>query len=176
GALLISAYASGFGPIPPMTIDRIGYGAGDRDPLDTPNVLRVLIGQSVDDSHPEQIVVLECEIDDMNPQLFGSVMDKLYAAGALEVYFAAVQMKKNRPGTLLTVLSRLDLPQNLVSIVFRETTTIGVRYHEVTRERLERDIITVQTPIGAIRFKIARFSGHVVNASPEFDDCLRVAS
>ena len=176
GALLISSYATAFGPIPPMTIDRIGYGAGDRDPSDTPNVLRVLIGQSIDESQSEQIVVLECEIDDMNPQLFGSVMDKLYAAGALEVYFAAVQMKKNRPGTLLTILSRPDLRQNLVSIVFRETTTIGVRYHEVTRERLEREIITVQTPVGAIRFKIARFGGHVVNASPEFDDCLRVAS
>jgi len=176
GALLISSYATAFGPIPPMTIDRIGYGAGDRDPSDTPNVLRVLIGQSIDESQSEQIVVLECEIDDMNPQLFGSVMDKLYAAGALEVYFAAVQMKKNRPGTLLTILSRPDLRQNLVSIVFRETTTIGVRYHEVTRERLEREIITVQTPVGAIRFKIARLGGHVVNASPEFDDCLRVAS
>ena len=176
GALLISAYASAFGPIPPMTIDRIGYGAGDRDPLDTPNVLRVLIGQGVDESTSEQIVVLECEIDDMNPQLFGPVMDKLYAAGALEVYFAAVQMKKNRPGTLLTILSSPDLRQNLVSIVFRETTTIGVRYHEVTRERLEREIITVQTPVGAIRFKIARFGGHIVNASPEFEDCLRVAS
>src|SRR5947207_4744451 len=159
GALLISSYATAFGPIPPMTIDRIGYGAGDRDPSDTPNVLRVLIGQGVDESTSEQIVVLECEIDDMNPQLFGPVMDKLYAAGALEVYFAAVQMKKNRPGTLITILSSPDLRQNLVSIVFCETTTIGVPYHEVTRERLEREIITVQTTGGATSFKNAWFGG-----------------
>src|SRR5204862_7663894 len=175
GALLISGYASSFGPIPAMTVERVGYGAGDRDLAGTPNVLRVLVGESSDRAGTEHIIVVECEIDDMNPQIFGSVMDQLYAAGALEVYFASVQMKKNRPGTLLTILSRPDLRQNLVSIVFRETTTIGVRYHEVTRERLEREIITVQTPVGAIRFKIARLGGRVVNASPEFEDCLRLA-
>ena len=175
GALLISSYASAFGPTPAMTIDRVGYGAGDRDPADTPNVLRVMVGQSGEHANTEQIVVLECEIDDMNPQLFGSVMEKLYAAGALEVYFAAVQMKKNRPGTLLTILSRPGQREQLAAIVFRETTTIGVRHHEVTRERLEREVVGVPTPLGAIRFKLARLGGQVVNASPEFDDCLRLA-
>jgi pyridinium-3,5-bisthiocarboxylic acid mononucleotide nickel chelatase len=179
GALLITAYASTFGPIPPMTMDRVGYGAGDRDPADTPNVLRVIVGeggQSGAHVSTEQIVVLECEIDDMNPQLFGSVMDKLYKAGALEVYFAAVQMKKNRPGTLLTILAQPEQRQSLAGIVFRETTTIGVRYHEVTRERLDRENVNVPTPLGTVRFKIARFGGQVVNASPEFEDCLRIAS
>ena len=176
GALLISSYASSFGPTPSMTIDRVGYGAGDRDPVETPNVLRVMVGQSNDQPNTEQIVVLECEIDDMNPQIFGSVMDRLYAAGALEVYFAAVQMKKNRPGTLLTILATPDQRQALSAIVFRETTTIGVRYHEVTRERLDRETVSIQTPLGAVSFKIARLGGRVMNASPEFEDCLRIAS
>jgi pyridinium-3,5-bisthiocarboxylic acid mononucleotide nickel chelatase len=176
GALLISSYASAFGPTPSMTIDRVGYGAGDRDPVETPNVLRVMVGQSQDQPNTEQIVVIECEIDDMNPQIFGSVMEQLYAAGAFEVYFAAVQMKKNRPGTLLTILARPDQRQALTAIVFRETTTIGIRYHEVMRERLDRESVAVQTPLGSIRFKIARLGGQVVNASPEFEDCLRIAS
>jgi pyridinium-3,5-bisthiocarboxylic acid mononucleotide nickel chelatase len=177
GALLLSSYASTYGPIPPMRIDRIGYGAGDRDPADTPNVLRVLIGtEAQEQPHTEQIVVLECEIDDMNPQIFGAVMDQLYAAGALEVYFASVQMKKNRPGTLLTVLARPETRQQLLAIVFRETTTIGVRYHDVTRERLEREIVLLNTPLGPIHYKVARFGGRVVNAAPEFDDCRRIAS
>jgi pyridinium-3,5-bisthiocarboxylic acid mononucleotide nickel chelatase len=175
GALLLSSYASSFGPVPAMTITRVGYGAGDRDPAGTPNVLRVMVGESQDQPNTERIVVLECEIDDMNPQIFGSVMDRLYQAGALEVYFSSVQMKKNRPGTLLTILARPETRQQLLAIVFRETTTIGVRYHDVTRERLERETVSLATSLGPIRFKVARFEGQVVNAAPEFDDCQRVA-
>jgi uncharacterized protein (TIGR00299 family) protein len=175
GALLLSSYASTFGPMPAMTIDRVGYGAGDRDPADTPNVLRVMVGQGEEHGNTEQIVVLECEIDDMNPQIFGSVMDRLHGAGALDVYFSSVQMKKNRPGTLLTILAKPEQRQELMAIVFRETTTIGVRYHAVTRERLDREMISVNTPHGPIRFKVARFGGNVVNAAPEFDDCQRIA-
>ena len=147
GALLVTSYATSFGPVPAMTIDRVGYGAGDRDLPSTPNVLRVLVGESTDQPGTERIVVLECEIDDMNPQLFGPVMDRLYAAGALEVYLAAVHMKKNRPGTMMTILARPEQRQELSAIVFRETTTIGVRYHEVMRERLEREIVPVATPV-----------------------------
>ena len=179
GALLISSYASAFGPTPSMTIDRVGYGAGDRDPKETPNVLRVMVGragQGHDQPTTEQIVVIECEIDDMNPQIFGAVMDRLYAAGALEVYFASVQMKKNRPGTLLTILAAPDQRQAMSAIVFRETTTIGLRYHHVQRERLDREMVAVQTPLGAITFKVARLGGEIMNASPEFEDCLRIAS
>jgi pyridinium-3,5-bisthiocarboxylic acid mononucleotide nickel chelatase len=176
GALLVTAYATSFGPVPAMTITRVGYGAGDRDLPNTPNVLRVLVGDSSAQSSTERIVVLECEIDDMNPQLFAPVMDRLYEAGALEVYFASVHMKKNRPGTMITILARPDLRQELSAIVFRETTTIGVRYHEVMRERLEREIVAVTTPYGDVRFKIARLGDRVVNAAPEFEDCLRLAS
>ena len=112
----------------------------------------------------------------MNPQLFGLVDGALYAAGALEVYFASVQMKKNRPGTLLTILTRPEQREELSAIVFRETTTIGVRYHEVLRERLEREIVAVDTPLGTVRFKVARLGDTIVNAAPEFEDCLRIAS
>ncbi len=176
GALLVTGYATSFGPTPAMTVDRVGYGAGDRDLPSTPNVLRVLIGESSDQASTERIVVLECEIDDMNPQIFGPVMDQLYAAGALDVYFASVHMKKNRPGTLLTILARPEQREAFTRIVFRETTTIGVRHHEVTRERLEREIVAIQTPFGSVRFKIARLGGEIMNAAPEFDDCLAVAA
>lgn len=176
GALLVTSYATSYGPVPAMTIDRVGYGAGDRDLSNTPNVLRVLIGKSTDQPHTEHIVVLQCEIDDMNPQLFGMVMERLYAAGALEVYFASVQMKKNRPGTLLTILARPEQREELSAIVFRETTTIGVRYHDVLRERLEREMVAVDTPLGTVRFKVARLGDTIVNAAPEFEDCLRIAS
>ena len=111
GALLVSSYASSFGPIPAMTIDQVGYGAGDNDFPSTPNVLRILVGRAADaPAAGERVVVIECEIDDMNPQLFGVAMDRLYAAGALEVFYVSVQMKKNRPGTLLTVVGAAQSP------------------------------------------------------------------
>ena len=175
GALLISSYAGSYGPMPLMRLEAIGYGAGDRDVKNHPNVLRIFIGESSQD-RSEEIVVLECEIDDMNPQLFGPLMDRLYEVGALDVYYAAVQMKKNRPGTLVTVLASPAGREKLASILFAETTTIGVRYQTVTRECLDREMETVQTPLGPIRFKIARRDGRVVNASPEFDDCARAAA
>ena len=176
GALIATAYASSFGPMPAMSVERVGYGAGDRDHAGTPNLLRVLIGRAADQPEAGRVVVIECEIDDMNPQLFGVVMERLYAAGALEVFYTAVQMKKNRPGTLLTVIAPPDRRLALSDIVFRETTTIGLRHSEVDRECLPREIVTVETPVGAVRFKIARHDGRVVNAVPEFDDCARLAS
>jgi hypothetical protein len=175
GALIATAYANAFGPIPAMTIERVGYGAGDRDDPSTPNVLRVLIGESADRAGAERVTVIECEIDDMSPQLFGVAMDRLYAAGALEVFYVPAQMKKNRPGTLLTVVCAPPLRARLADIVFRETTTIGLRYSEVDRECLQREIVEVDTPVGRIRFKIARRDGRVINAAPEFEDCAAVA-
>ena len=177
GALIATTFASEFGPIPAMTIERVGYGAGDRDDPETPNVLRVLIGRAADAPHAagDRVTVIECEIDDMNPQLFGVVMDRLYAAGALEVFYTPVQMKKNRPGTLLTVISGPERRTDMSAIVFAETTTIGVRHYDVQRECLEREIVTVDTPIGQVRFKISRHGGRVVNATPEFEDCAALA-
>ena len=128
-----------------------------------------------------QVTVLECEIDDMNPQIFGVLMEKLYAAGALEVFYSAVQMKKNRPGTLVTVMAPPERRSALSAIVFRETTTLGVRYHDVEREVLARDIVTVTTPWGPVPIKVARLAGQgsgagaITNAAPEFDACVALA-
>jgi uncharacterized protein (TIGR00299 family) protein len=176
GALIATAYASSFGAIPPMSVEHVGYGAGERDNPDTPNVLRVLIGRAADRADAERVVVIECEIDDMNPQLFGVAMDRLYAAGALEVFYVPVQMKKNRPGTLLTVIAPPALRAPLADVIFRETTTIGLRHYEVERECLRREIVNVETPLGTVRFKLAWRDGRVINAVPEFEDCARLAA
>ncbi|HEY6830623.1 MAG TPA: nickel pincer cofactor biosynthesis protein LarC [Gemmatimonadaceae bacterium] len=181
GALIARTYATSFGSIPLMKIERVGYGAGERDNPVTPNVLRVLIGEAQEvaergESKGQRVTVIECEIDDMNPQIFGVAMERLYAAGALEVFYVPVQMKKNRPGTLLTVIAVPERRDQLVEVIFRETTTIGLRHYEVERECLAREMVTVDTPLGAIRFKIARRNGTIVNATPEFDDCAKVAA
>ena len=180
GALILTEYASEFGPVPPMKIHRVGYGAGDRELKETPNVVRVLVGEAphaLKPSSPQahSVVVLECEIDDMNPQIFGALMDKLYAAGALEVFYAAVQMKKNRPGTLMTIVAAPEQRETMTGIVFRESTTIGVRYQELSRECLDREMVTVTTPLGPVRFKVARRGGEVFNAQPEFDDLAKLS-
>jgi hypothetical protein len=178
GALIATTYASSFGPIPAMSMERVGYGAGDRDDPTTPNVLRVLIGEdAVKAALPggDRVTVIECEIDDMNPQIFGLVMDRLYAAGALEVFYTPVQMKKNRPGTLLTVVAAPALRSAMTDIIFRETTTIGLRHCDVDRECLERKVVTVTTPIGTARVKVASRGGNLLNATPEFEDCVKLA-
>jgi pyridinium-3,5-bisthiocarboxylic acid mononucleotide nickel chelatase len=176
GALLVSGYAEAYGPLPSMRVERVGYGAGDRDVPGTPNVLRVLVGQDDGEVSGERVVMIECEIDDMNPQIFGVLMERLYAAGAAEVFYTAVQMKKNRPGTLLSVIARPELRDRLTGIVFRESTTIGVRYQELNRACLERELVLVDTPVGPVQFKIARRGSEVMNASPEFEDCARLAA
>jgi uncharacterized protein (DUF111 family) len=112
----------------------------------------------------------------MNPQIFGTVMDRLYAAGALEVFYQPVQMKKNRPGTLMTVVSAPDQRDTLAALMFRETTTIGIRYQEVARLCLDRELVSVPTAFGMVRFKVARKDGVVLNAQPEFDDLARAAA
>lgn len=175
GALLLSDYATAWGPMPPMRVDRVGYGAGDADLEGTPNVLRVVIGEAAAEAVATRVVVVECEIDDMNPQIFGTLMDRLYAAGALDVFYAPVHMKKNRPGTLMTIVARPADRAKLVEIVFRETTTIGVRFSEMDRECLERETVTVATALGPVRFKVARRNGDILNAQPEFDDLTRIA-
>jgi pyridinium-3,5-bisthiocarboxylic acid mononucleotide nickel chelatase len=175
GALLMTSYAHRFGPLPAMRVMQIGYGAGSRDFERHPNVLRVLVGERASCAETERVVVVECEIDDMNPQLFGPLMDRLYAGGALDVFYAPVQMKKNRPGTLVTVVAPPDRREALASVLFTESTTIGVRYQEVMRERLAREVRTVETPLGPIRFKVATRDDRVLNAAPEFEDCASVA-
>lgn len=176
GALLVTGYATSYGTVPAMRLERTGYGAGTRDFHDTPNVLRVMIGEADSTAPSHSVVVIEAEIDDMSPQIFGMLMDRLLADGALDVFYTPIQMKKNRPGTLLTAVAPPPARERLTSTIFRETTTIGVRYREMTRECLDRESVTVTTPFGAVRFKLAKRNGEVLNASPEFDDCLRLAT
>ena len=175
GALLVKSYASEFGTIPAMKVSAVGYGAGSRDFPETPNVLRVLIGEADRTAPSASVVVIEADIDDMNPQIFGVVMDTLLAEGALDVFYTSIQMKKNRPGILLSVIAPPDARERLTGMIFRETTTIGVRYREMARECLDREDVTVQTALGAVRVKVARRDGRVLNASPEFEDCARIA-
>jgi len=177
GALILTDYADSWGSMPAMRVSQSGYGAGDRDFPDHPNLLRVLVGEEETSPQLQRIVVLECEIDDMNPQIFGLLMDRLHDAGALDVFYVPIQMKKSRPGTLVTVVALPQHREALSDIMFRETTTIGVRFREMERERLDRERIDVATPLGTVRFKVARRSGEAVilNAAPEFEDCARLA-
>ena len=175
GALLVTGYAQAFGPMPPMRVSQIGHGAGNRDFPDMPNVMRVLVGESEAAVASHTVVVIEAEIDDMNPQIFGVLMDGLLAQGALDVFYTPIQMKKNRPGTLLSVIAAPEAREALTGTIFRETTTIGVRYREMTRECLDRRTVTVTTSVGDVRIKVAERNGQVLNAAPEFEDCVRLA-
>ncbi len=179
GALLVTEFAHEYGVMPSMRVERIGYGAGTRDPKDYPNVLRVLVGDLVGDSAtpslPDRITVVECEIDDMNPEIFGVLMDRLYDAGAVDVFYTAVQMKKNRPGTHVTVLVPPGRREAVSTALFRDSTTIGLRYSEVARDTLSREQVSVSTRFGDLRCKVARQDGAVTNVAPEFDDCVRLA-
>jgi pyridinium-3,5-bisthiocarboxylic acid mononucleotide nickel chelatase len=171
GALLVTGHATSFGPMPAMTIRRTGYGAGQRQIQGQPNVLRAVLGEASSSAEHARVLVVECNIDDMNPQFYGGLLERLQAAGALDVYLSPVQMKKNRPGTLVTVLAPVSLRDGILDLLFRETTTIGVRYHESDRECLDRAWTTVTTRFGAIRIKIARRGAAIMNAAPEYEDC-----
>jgi uncharacterized protein (DUF111 family) len=176
GALILSEYATDVGPMPAMRVSRVGYGAGDRELTETPNIVRVFVGEADASAPALRVAVLACEIDDMNPQIFGEVMDRLYAVGALEVFYQPVQMKKNRPGTLMTIVCPPALREPLADLIFRETTTIGIRYQEMSRLCLDRELVPIETPYGVVRFKVARKEGAVLNAQPEFDDLVRAAT
>jgi uncharacterized protein (TIGR00299 family) protein len=179
GAAMITGLATGFGPMPPMAVEGVGYGAG-RMELDAPNVLRLFLGQTADGvgeglHATEPVVVLETNIDDMNPQLYDHVMGSLLKAGALDVFLTPVQMKKNRPGTLVTVVTRREDAERLVGLLFSETSTLGVRIAEMRRRALPRVVRRVDTRFGKIRVKVAERGNGVRSMAPEYDDCSREA-
>ncbi len=176
GAALLSSLAAGFGPIPPMTLAAAGYGAGGRD-LPIPNLVRLLLGDQATPAHlgVESVVILETNIDDMNPQVYDHVMARLFKAGALDVFLTSIQMKKNRPGILLRVIARPSDTGPLTDILLAETSTLGVRQQIMSRVSLRREIRTVETPYGAVRVKIAAFGDGQRRAAPEYDDCRRLA-
>ncbi len=180
GAALVSTFCEDFGPLPEMRLERIGYGAGTRRLPEFPNVLRLWLGETNIEaqapSHRERITVIEANLDDASPQLVGFLMEKALDNGALDAFSTPVVMKKSRPGMLVTVLCRTEDSEKFMDLIFRETTTIGLRHHEVERQVLARERVPVLTRYGDIAVKVARWRGQIVNVAPEYADCHRAAN
>ena len=187
GAAIIATVCDSFGPQPAMSVSAIGYGAGTIDLEHQPNVVRMMIGEVAEKSagaeipnatpfgFDEEIAVIEANLDDMNPQIYGHFQERALTQGALDVYTTPVQMKKNRPGTLLTVLCRPKEAQSLMDLIFAETTTIGARTYNAKRRVLPRETVTVTTTFGDVRMKVASVNGHIRQATPEYEDCRKLA-
>jgi uncharacterized protein (TIGR00299 family) protein len=175
GAVLVTGHADDYGPLPAMVPRAVGYGAGSRDTPDRPNVLRLVVGEESPAHAGQTVLVLETEIDDMPPQLLAPLLEKLLAHGALDVYYTPVQMKKGRPGVLVTALCAPERRPAVEDLLFAETTTLGVRWQEWQRTVLERRVARVGTPYGEIGVKLGLRGGAISNVSPEFEDCRRAA-
>jgi uncharacterized protein (TIGR00299 family) protein len=179
GAAIISVLASRFTQFPTMKTEKIGYGAGSRNFKSFPNVLRLTVGETITTQESpfpvEEITVLEANIDDMSPQVFGYVMEQALSSGALDAFGTPVQMKKSRPGMLLTMLCRTEDSQRLTKLILAETTTLGVRIRRETRAALARRHMSVTTKWGEVRMKLANLNGSISNYAPEYEDCSRIA-
>ncbi|MBI5468681.1 MAG: nickel pincer cofactor biosynthesis protein LarC [Deltaproteobacteria bacterium] len=179
GAAILKAVASGYGPMPSMTIEKTGYGAGKKDFKGSANILRVITGKTTEAlparENTENLTVIETNIDDMSPQVSGYLMDRLFAAGARDVFFTPVQMKKSRPGVLLTVLADPEQKMRILDMIFEESTSIGVRSYPVERHCLERKTVRVKTPYGTVSVKVSVRDGRAVNAQPEYEECRALA-
>ena len=178
GAAIVATLCEWFGPQPSMSVTDIGYGAGTADLEGQPNVVRLMIGEAAGKSvagFDEEIAVIEANLDDMNPQIYGYFLERALAASALDVYTTPVQMKKNRPGTLLTVLCKPQDTITLVSLIFAETTTFGARTYRAQRRTLPREFLNVTTAFGDVRIKISRVNGRILHVAPEYDDCRKLA-
>ena len=160
---------------PTMTLDGVGYGLGSRNPEAYPNIVSLRVGEELESPVSGGLTLLETNIDDMNPELIGFVQERLFALGARDVWLTPIQMKKGRPGILLSVLLPAELEHEGVALVMRETTTLGVRVRPITRYETEREIVTIETTLGTARVKVKRLDGRAVSASPEYEDCRRIA-
>ena len=175
GAAIISAMSSSFGPLPRMKIERIAYGAGNKDFPEQPNVLRLFIGEPVAVYEEDSSIVIETNIDDMNPQAYDYIIEKLMKQGAQDVYLTPIIMKKGRPAILLSVLTDKAKSEAVLDTIFRETTSIGVRIQEVGRKKLSREIRDVETVYGKVRVKISRQGDETLTVTPEYEDCRKIA-
>ncbi|HEX8354216.1 MAG TPA: LarC family nickel insertion protein, partial [Pyrinomonadaceae bacterium] len=185
GAAVVSTVCESFGPVPLMRVGATGYGAGTREYKNFPNVLRVIVGEVEgteaagsrgDDARADEaLLMVETNVDDVSPQVLGHLMERALEAGALDCFFTHVQMKKNRPGVLVSILCRPEDGEALKGLLFDETPTLGVRSHEVSRRALERESVTVETEFGTIAVKVARRAGRVLGATPEFEECRAAA-
>lgn len=177
GAAIITTVCDRFENLPAMKIQATGYGAGSRDPKGFPNALRVLVGErETPAAHDETLLMIETNIDDMSPQVFGHLMERAFELGALDCYLTNTQMKKNRPGILVSILCRPNEREKFLQLLFAETTTIGARSFEVTRRALARETIRVETQFGAIDVKVARGNNGSVKVMPEFEQCRQAAA
>lgn len=176
GAAIISTLAEGFGAAPEMVIDKIGYGAGTKDLAEQPNLLRISLGDySAGDYESDTIEVVETNIDDMSPQIYDLLIDKLLEIGALDVFLTPIIMKKNRPAVKLTALVNSPQLQDVVACILAETTTLGVRIYKTDRKKLSREMVEVDTEYGKISVKLGKIGEEVVKILPEYDDCKRIA-
>jgi pyridinium-3,5-bisthiocarboxylic acid mononucleotide nickel chelatase len=181
GAAIACTLANGYGPLPPLKVERIGYGAGARDLPGHPNLARLFIGERIPSPQPpvpipdDTVAVIETSVDDMSPELYGYLAERALAAGALDITCAPIAMKKNRPGLEIRLLARPEQAEALADLVFAETTTLGVRILTARRRVLERELQNVDTPYGEVRVKVARRNGQVVNVAPEYEECRRLA-
>lgn len=178
GAAIITTVCTNYGPIPQMKLQYTGYGAGTREYKKFPNALRVLIGEDTGEltsagpaTLHQRLWMIETNMDDISPQILGHVMERAFELGALDCYFTSVQMKKNRPGVLLSILCGADERATLSELLFSETTTLGVRAYEVERRALERRIVRVETQYGPIDVKVAQLNGHIIKEMPEYEQC-----
>ena len=175
GAAIVAEFQHSVGTLPGMRPEKIGYGVGRRDLPERPNVLRVVLGQLDSEQTLESVFELQANIDDLSPEILGAVQERLLKAGALDVFLVPIQMKKNRPGTIITVLCKPDDREAMQELLFAETSTFGIRYLEMDRVTLEREIVHVETSVGSIQIKIGRRHGQIVQVSPEFESCDRAA-
>jgi len=176
GAAIITSVCQSFGPLPAFSITSSGYGAGTRDCQDFPNVLRILVGETdAQTASDEKLLMIETNIDDASPQVCGHVLERALESGALDCYLTPVQMKKNRPGVLLSILCRPSEREKFLQLLFAETSTIGARSYEVTRRALARETVRVETQFGAIDVKVARMPDGTIKAMPEYDQCSAAA-
>jgi len=183
GAAVVTTLAASFGPMPSMKVSRIGYGAGDSDFPKQPNVARLFLGESAEvlkgaPAAPgdELVSIIEANLDDLSPQLYGYFVDQALAAGALDVACNPIQMKKNRPGIEVSIVCDPEKADALAQLLFEQTTTIGLRIYEARRKILERETVEVETPYGKVQVKVAKQEGKVINVAPEYDDCQRLAT
>jgi hypothetical protein len=174
GAAILTTLATGAGTMPAMTLTAVGCGAGTID-LETPNIVRVLVGDAAESVITETICQVETTVDDMSPQLYEPLMERLFEAGALDVYLTSVLMKKSRPGVVVTALCEPAAVSALARACFAESTTIGVRWTAYQRQRLAREIVTIETSLGPLAFKVSRLDGRAVTVTPEFEDVRRAA-
>lgn len=175
GAAIITTLGEGLETIPEIKVLTIGYGAGSNDNPEVPNLLRVIIGENIQNQESDEVWIVETNIDNMSGELLGYVMDKLFSAGAVDAYFTSIQMKKGRPGIIISAIVPEKHLSSVEAFLFNQTTTFGIRKHKVVRSILTREIKEYESSFGKIKVKVGVFKGDIKNISPEYEDCKRIA-